>query len=90
VSRGCPISPRRISLYMRDVLSLYQEKELIRKDIYLEFLSLLMVYFNFAMSEFINMKYRIHQTSPTYAVSNEILKEYAENLIDIIKRGMKV
>lgn len=73
--------------FMRDVLSLYQEKGLIRKDIDLDFLSLFLVYFNFAMSEYIHFKYEIPQNAPIYAIDNETLQKHAESLVDIIKKG---
>jgi len=73
--------------FMSDVFRKYQENGLIRKDIDLDFFSLLMTFFNFTLSEYIGLKYRIPQTSPLYAVDHEILKQETENLLDIVRRG---
>jgi len=73
--------------FMRSAFCKYQENGLIRKDIDLDFFSLLMTFFNFALSEYISIKYNVPQTSPLYAIDHEILKRDAENLLDIIKTG---
>lgn len=73
--------------FMRSTFCKYQENGLIRKDIDLDFFSLLMTFFNFALSEYISIKYNVPQTSPLYAIDDEILKRDAEHLLDIIKTG---
>ena len=73
--------------FMSDVLRKYQENGLIRKDIDLDFFSLLMTFFNFTLSEYIGIKYKIPQTSPLYSVDHEILKQDTEKLLDIVRRG---
>lgn len=80
-------SPQNRTEFMSSILRKYQENGLIRKDLDLDFFSLLMTFFNFALSEYIGIKYKIPQTSPLYAIDYEILKRDAENLLDIIKRG---
>lgn len=73
--------------FMSGVIGQYQKKGLIRKDIDLDFFSLLMTFFNFALSEYIDIKYKIPPTSPLYAVDHESLKQDTENLLDILRRG---
>lgn len=76
--------------FMCGILKSYQEKGLIRKDIDLEFFSLLMTFFNFALSEYINIKYEIPFTSPVYALNEENLKKDVMNSVNIIKNGVGV
>ena len=75
---------------MCGILKSYQEKGLIRKDIDLEFFSLLMTFFNFALSEYINIKYEIPFTSPVYSLNEESLKKDVTNSVSIIKNGVGV
>lgn len=80
-------NPQNRAEFMSGVLRKYQENGLLQKDIDLGFFSLLMTFFNFALSEYIGIKYKIPQASPLYAIDYEILKREAENLLSIIKRG---
>lgn len=73
--------------FMRDLLQKYQENNLIRKDIDLDFFSLMMTSFNFTLSEYICIKYKIATSSPLYSVGIELLKQDAEQLLDIVRRG---
>ncbi len=73
-----------------NMLRMYQEKGMVRQDIDLEFFSLLMVFYNFAISEFINLKYEISHNSPIYPVDKERYMQDVVNCINIIKRGIKV
>lgn len=76
--------------FMCSILKSYQERGLIRKDIDLEFFALLMTFFNFALSEYINIKYEIPFTSPVYSINEESLQEDVMNSVNIIKSGVKV
>lgn len=76
--------------FMSGILKSYQEKGLIRKDIDVEFFSLFMIFFNFALSEYINIKYEIPFTSPVYSLNEESLKKDVMNSVNIIKNGVKV
>lgn len=73
--------------FMKDVIRKYQESGLIRMDIDLDFFSLMMTSFNFTLSEYIGIKYKIPPTSPLYSVDIEILKHDTEQLLDIVRRG---
>ncbi len=73
--------------FMRDVLQKYQENGLLRKDIDLDFFSLMMTSFNFTLSEYIGIKYKILPSSPLYSVNIELLKQDTEQLLDIVRRG---
>jgi AcrR family transcriptional regulator len=75
--------------FMSSILKSYQDKGLIRKDIDLEFFSLFMTFFNFALSEYINIKYEIPFTSPVYSLNEESLKKDVMNSVNIIKNGVK-
>ena len=72
-----------------NMLRMYQENGLVSKEIDLDFFSLLMVFYNFAISEFINLKYEIPHNSPIYPVNKESYMQDIVNCIDIIKRGIK-
>lgn len=72
---------------MRDIIRKYQENGLIRKDIDLDFFSLMMTSFNFTLSEYISIKYKIPPASPLYSVDHDILKQDVERLLDIVRRG---
>lgn len=74
---------------INNMLRMYQEKGMVSKEIDLNFLSLLMVFYNFAISEYINLKYEIPDNSPIYPINNESYMQDIVNCIDIIKRGVK-
>jgi len=73
--------------FMSSVIQKYQEKGLIRKDIDLDFFSLLMTFFNFALIEHIIDKYDISETSSIYSVNQEVLKQEIEILLNILRKG---
>lgn len=72
-----------------NMLRTYQEKGMISKEIDLDFLSLLMVFYNFAISEYINLKYEIPDNSPIYPVNKASYIQEIVKCIDMIKRGVK-
>jgi TetR/AcrR family transcriptional regulator len=73
---------------MSSVIRKYQEKGLIRNDIDPNFLSHLLTFANFALSEYINKKYKVPPTSPVYAVDPEMLNQETQSLIDFLKGGV--
>lgn len=75
--------------YIRKVLLAYQEKGELRDDIDIDFTSLLMLYFNFIMCDFITLKYGINKNYPIFSVSEENLISDTESFIKIIKEGLQ-
>jgi len=73
--------------FMSIFIQKYQEKGLIRKDINIDFFSLLMTFFNFALLEHLINKYRINETSSIYIVDQEILRQDIDNSLDILRKG---
>lgn len=74
---------------INNMLRMYQEKGMVSKEIDLNFLSLLMVFYNFAISEYINLKYEIPDNSPIYPINKESYMLDIVKCIDIIKHGVK-
>lgn len=72
-----------------NMIRTYQEKGMVSKEIDLDFLSLLMVFYNFAISEYINLKYEIPENSPIYPVNKTSYMQDIVKCIDMIKRGVK-
>ncbi len=77
------------ALIIAEALKLYQNKGEIRKDIDTGFVSLFMMYFNFALSDFIMQKYNINKGDPVFSIPEEILRRDVDNLIKVLKEGLQ-
>ena len=76
--------------FIKDAIKQYQEKGVIRKDIDITFVSLLMMYFNIAVSDYITTKYDIEKGDPVFSIQEDVLKNDVLSYIKIIKEGLQI
>ncbi len=75
---------------MSSIIRKYQDSGSLRKDIDLDFFSLMMTFFNFALAEHIAIQQNLTPNSPIFALDSEKLRGDVANLLRILKQGAAV